>query len=293
MELRRINRRGHRAESNLTLSDIERSFASRYLIPSPYPKTNVLTFTLGYSRLQPDTSDSETLLVGVGRTRSRKRWREALGLTFERSDFVVGVDEGVSELLIPEVSYSRTRADDRIYPRKGQRLQVKLRGAAEDLLSDSTFVRTTAEAKAIRAVGERMRVITRLEAGYIWTSDFRSLPPSIRFFAGGDQSVRGYSYQELGPLDVEGNVIGGAALLAASFEVESLFLDLGRFGRWGAAAFYDIGGSSDELGGDLEEGLGIGLRWLSPIGLVRADVALATSRPGSPVSFHLMIGPDL
>ncbi len=293
LELRRINRRGHRGEGELIGSEIERSFAARYLIPGAYPRTDVLTFTLGYAEERPDTSISETAIAGAGLTRSRGRWREAFGLTFQRSDFEVGVDSGVSDLLIPDAGWSRVRADDRIYATRGERVEFGIRGAEESLGSDGSFVQVTAGAKAVRTLGDRVRAIGRVDLGRTWTSDFRRLPPRIRFFAGGDRSVRGYAYQELGPLDEEGNVIGGEALLAAGVELDSLFLDLGKLGRWGAAVFYDAGGAAEELGDRIEQGAGAGLRWLSPIGLVRADAAWAVSEPGAPVRFHLMIGPDL
>jgi translocation and assembly module TamA len=293
LELRRINRRGHRGEGEVTVSEIENSFTTRYLVPGAYPRTDVVTYTLGYSRLEPDTSVSETALAGAGLTRSRGRWREAFGLTFQRADFEVGVDSGISELLIPEASWSRVEADDRIYPLTGRRYQFKVRAADASLGSDSSFVQATAEAKLVRSLGGGVRLIGRAGVGELWTSDFRDLPPAIRFFAGGDQSVRGYGYQELGELDVEGHVIGGETLATASLEADALFLDFGRFGRWGAAAFYDVGGAAESLGDRLEQGAGVGLRWLSPIGLVRADVAWAVSEPGAPLRFHLMIGPDL
>ncbi len=293
LELRRINRHGHRGEGELTLSQIEQSFDARYLVPGAYPRTDVFTYTVGYSRLTPETSSSETALVGVGLTRSRGGWREAYGLTFQRADFEVGLDSGVSELVIPETSWSRVEADDRIYPLHGQRVQAKLRTADRSAGSDSSFFEASADAKVIRSLGGGVRLIGRAELGRLWTSDFHRLPPAIRFFAGGDQSVRGYGYQQLGELDSAGDVIGGRSLLTASLEADDLFFDFGRFGRWGAAAFYDVGGAAASLGSELHEGTGVGLRWLSPIGLVRADVAWAVSEPGDPVRFHLMIGPDL
>ncbi len=58
----------------------------------------------------------------------------------------------------------------------------------------------------------------RGEAGWMATSDFDKVPPTWRFFAGGDRSVRGYDYQSLGPLDDEGKAIGGRKLLTGSIE---------------------------------------------------------------------------
>lgn len=293
LDLRRVNRRGHRGSLGLTISEIERSFEAHYLVPGPYPRTDVVSYSLGYQEEVTDASTSETELAGVGLTQSRGRWREAFGLHYRRADYEVGVDRGISELVVAEASWSRVKADDRIYPSSGHRFQVGVRAADEALGSDSSFVQATVDAKAIRSLGSRLRAIGRVGLGRTWTSQFRQLPPEIRFFAGGDQSVRGYGYHELGRLDEEGNVIGGETQLTAGLELDSLFLDLGKLGRWGAAVFYDVGGAAASLGDGLERGAGVGVRWLSPIGPIRADVAWAVSEPDSPVRFHFTIGPDL
>lgn len=291
LEVRRVNRRGHQAEAAILGSGIEKSFVADYKIPGAYPRTDVVTLSLGYRDLDTDTSTSQTGIAGVGLTRSRGDWRESYSLTFQREDFEVGLDSGVSDLLIPRTSWSLTDADDRIFPTHGRHVELELQGAAEGVLSDTSFLRARADAKYVRSLSEDVRVLGRASAGITETDGFRSLPPTLRFFAGGDQSVRGYGYQELGPTDEAGNVIGGRALVLASVEVDWLFYE--RFGRWGLAAFYDAGNALEELAFDLESGAGAGLRWLSPIGLVRADVAFALDEPGAPARFHLTIGPDL
>jgi translocation and assembly module TamA len=290
-EWRRVNRRGHQAYADIVLSEIERSFESHYRMPAPYPRTDVIGFAAGYADQDTDTARSQTGLVSGSFSRDLGTWRESFTLGFRREDFEVGTDSGVSDLLVPEVAFGKVRSDDRIYPKWGRRLDFAARGAAEGLLTDSSFVQATARAKAIWSFG-RTRLISRADLGWTETQDFRALPASLRFFAGGDQSVRGYDYQELGPLDEEDNVIGGEALAVGSIEVDRLFFDFGRFGRWGAAAFYDIGGAAHHLGKSLESGAGVGLRWLSPIGLVRIDAAFALDRPGTPIRLHLNVGPD-
>jgi translocation and assembly module TamA len=124
--------------------------------------------------------------------------------------------------------------------------------------------------------------------GRLFTGDFRQLPPTIRYFTGGDQSVRGYRYLQLGPRDAAGNVIGGEALVAASVELDHRVLE-----SWSVALFYDVGNALDELSLSLEQGAGAGIRWLSPIGLVRLDGAFAISQTDSPFRVHFSIGPDL
>lgn len=287
-ELRRINRRGHRGETELRASQIAQSLQLSYQIPGPFPRTDVLSFNAAYQRQDTDTSLSETGLIGAQRTQSRGGWREALSLTYQREDFEVGLDNGISNLLVPGASWERVQADDRIYATNGYRLRLSLQGAEGSVLSDSSFVQGNVQAKAIRTLGGRNRVIGRAEAGYTATDEFRELPPRFRFFAGGDQSVRGFAYQALGREDEAGNVIGGESLMAASLEYERRFLE-----KWGAALFYDTGSASRSFGGVLARGAGAGVRWRSPIGPIRADVAWGLSAEGRPIRFHLNIGPDL
>jgi translocation and assembly module TamA len=121
--------------------------------------------------------------------------------------------------------------------------------------------------------------------------DFHDLPPSIRFFAGGDRSVRGYDYQSLGPKNLEGQVIGGKHLVVGSLEYEHKipYLD-----KWSLATFYDVGNAFNNFAEPrLKHGAGLGLRWLSPVGLIRIDVATALSENNYPLRLHITIGPDL
>ncbi len=120
------------------------------------------------------------------------------------------------------------------------------------------------------------------------TPSFEQLPSSVRFFSGGAQSVRGFRFQSLGPTDNNGEVVGASNLVLGSIEFEHYLND-----RWGAAVFIDVGNAIDDLNDDLEKGAGFGLRWKSPIGPVRIDLASAVSRDGNPWRIHINIGPDL
>lgn len=290
-ELRRINRQGHRGEGQVIASGIEKSLEARYVIPGPYPRTDTLTFALGYADVRPKTNVQQTGLLGVRQTRSLGAWRQSIGLSYQRERYEVGLDRGVSQLILPEVSWSRTESDDRVFPTHGRRVEVRLRGARRGFVSDATFLQVYALAKHVRTLARDVRLIARAEAGHIETSTFRLLPPSSRFFAGGDQSIRGFSYQGVGDLDEAGNIIGGTRLFTVSLEADWLFFE--KFGRWGAAVFYDAGSAGRSMSALDRRGAGAGLRWLSPIGMVRADFAVAVSEPGRPKRFHLTIGPDL
>jgi translocation and assembly module TamA len=112
----------------------------------------------------------------------------------------------------------------------------------------------------------------------------------VRFFAGGDTSVRGYAYKSLGPTDPFGNVVGGENLLVGSIELDQLIAD-----NWALAAFIDSGNAYDELKEfDTATGVGVGIRWFSPLGPIRFDVAVPLEQ-GAPDDYriHITLGPDL
>jgi translocation and assembly module TamA len=255
----------------------------------------VLDFTAAYADLRPKTSHSENLLVGPSYSFSLGRWRQAVALDYQRETYTVGIDKGTSALVIPQDTWTRVWADDRIYPSHGEKYTFIARGGAKALASDVNFAQLVADAKFVQSLDHRrrFRLISRVTGGYTATGDFRHLPPTERFFAGGDQSVRGYAYQGIGARDVKGNVIGGPDTVVGSVEVEYRLERWQALQKFGVAAFYDAGTAGFSFGGGMQQGTGLGIFWISPIGLVRVYLATALSLPGHPLRLHLTIGPDL
>jgi len=212
----------------------------------------------------------------------------SIALNYQQEDYTVADVNDDSSLLMPGVNWSRTWGKNFIYTIDGLRFDLGLRGASDKLASDTSFMQWQGGLKAISAINDRNRFIARGRLGGIRTSAFNELPSSVRFFTGGAQSVRGYAYQSLGPVDADGKVIGGRYLMVGSIEYEHSFN-----GKWGVALFYDGGNALNNLRNDLERGAGIGLRWKSPVGPVRIDLASAISRDGQPWRIHINIGPDL
>ncbi len=286
--LRRVNRHGDHADLNVTASGIEQSGVLRYLIPGPYPRTDVYTFSVGYQHLNPAVSNTKTFFTGVDRSQMRGTWRESYSLFYRREDYVVGVDRGTSNLLIPGGHWEKVVADDRIDTRNGWKLSLLAQTAVKGFVSDATFLRPDAYGKLIRSVGDGNRLIGRAELGYTATNDLRRLPPEYRFFAGGDQSIRGYGYQRIGPIDEKGGVIGGKILAVGSVEFEHRFLP-----KWGAAAFFDAGNAMNAFSEGIKKGAGAGVRWISPIGPIRVDGGYGFDSPSRGWKLHVNIGPDL
>jgi translocation and assembly module TamA len=170
----------------------------------------------------------------------------------------------------------------------GSRLSLELRSAADALLSDTTFVQALAQGKWIWSRPRGARFIVRGQLGATEERDFDELPASVRFFAGGDNSVRGYDFETLGPVDENGEVIGGSSLITGSFEYEQPLRN-----RWSMAFFVDSGNAFAESSVDASTGLGLGGRWQSPLGPIRIDVAHPLDDPTDDWRIHISLGPDL
>lgn len=283
-----VNRRGHRLNMDAEISELKDVFTVRYTVPLRDPRTERLTYTLAFDQEETDTSTSDIALLGASYVHNRGGWRETIRLNYREEQFTVGSQSGEATLLMPGIGWSRTRADDPVFTRSGHRISLDLTGATEQIVSETSFTQAVFSAKLVRGIGSRDRVLLRGETGYTIVDDFGALPPSIRFFAGGDRSVRAYDYRALGPTDENGDVIGGKYLLTGSIEYDRLIRD-----NLGVAIFYDAGNAMNDFSLPLEHGAGFGFRYRSPIGLIRVDFASALSRDGNPWRLHLVIGPDL
>ncbi len=288
-ENRRVNDRGHRFRVDYQLSEINDSLSTRYSWPIRNPGSDEIALTTSWSDDHPNDSHSETFQVGLSRTLARHSgWLETLYLKYLTESFRIGADRGDSVLLIPGITYSRVTADLRTYPSRGLRLAVDLRGADSSLLSDHEFIQLRTQVKVVTTLDSRHRFLARGDVGTTFLDPIRSLPTSVRFFAGGSQSVRGYGYNDLGPRDAQGTVVGGEHLLVGSLEYEYRFTE-----KWSGALFFDKGNAINSWQEHLKEGAGFGGRWLSPVGPIRFDLAWAISEPGTPVLLHINVGPDL
>jgi translocation and assembly module TamA len=176
--------------------------------------------------------------------------------------------------------------DDPINPREGYSFSAEVRVAPA--LGDAAFAQARLESRWLQPIGAQDRLLLRAQAGALWTDDFSSLPPQLRFFAGGDRSLRGFGYQTLGPRNSRGFVRGGEFLAIASAEYERHLFD-----EYGIAGFVDAGNAFDSGDTSLAAAIGVGVRWRSPVGLVRLDLAQPVAGDGDGLRLHLLIGPEL
>lgn len=302
IERRWVNRRGHKWKNEVVLAQRLKTVSTLYSVPLPGTNQRSLNYGATYRDSNTDTSQSRTLELVANETELWHGWTRTLGVHALSGTFTVGkignepdstpgIEHGRSTEVFGEASLSRKKADNPNFVHHGWSLSLTARSTAGTLLSDARFSQLMADAKWIDAFGanDRNRLILRGTVGVTWTNDFTALPPQLRFFAGGDRSIRGYGFQEVGPLNSFGRVIGGENLLVASTEVEHYFTR-----TWGMAAFVDAGNAFTGTNYSPVIGAGLGVRWLSPVGMIRVDVGtpIHNSRE-SGFELHLVIGPDL
>jgi translocation and assembly module TamA len=286
-ERRRINRLGHSFEAKATLSPVDSMLSAEYIIPLSRPNSYRLGFRGGYRHQETDASTTTTTSIGANLLGRRNGWRETIAIDWVSEEYTIGDETTDGSLLIPSMAWSRTVADDQIRTRKGYRLNLELRGAHSALLSDASFFQTTLDAKWIMPLWKG-RLLLRGEAGAMLIDSFEKLPASYRYYAGGDQSVRGYEYRSLGPTNSDGEVIGGPYLLTSSIEYEHPIND-----RWAVALFADAGNAFEDWNESIKTSIGPGLRWQSPVGPVRIDLAFPLDNPDESFRIHFSMGPDL
>jgi translocation and assembly module TamA len=165
-------------------------------------------------------------------------------------------------------SITRRKLDNLLSPTVGYAFNAQLGGAVLPILTDERFLRATGRIVNYRPVGSSGTFILRGEAGVVASREKVGVPSTLLFRAGGDQSVRGYAYQELG-IRQGSAIVPGRYLATASAEYQWWFKP-----PYGIAFFYDAGNAADTIK-ELhpKSGYGVGARWRSPVGPINVDVA--------------------
>jgi len=283
---RYVNSSGHKIDARMRLSEIRNDITAGYIIPGRNPRFDQFGLRTGFYDENSKTIDSSRFSFGGFWQKQIDEWEGVLSLDLEQERFSFDQDTTQTRLLIPRLQMTKTVSDNRFNTQKGYRISFGVAAASEALLSDVSLLQLNASGKRVDALGERWRLLSRVEVGTTYTSDFDRVPATLRFYAGGDNSIRGYDYQTLGPKSSSGQVIGGQHLIAGSLEVDYEFIP-----NWRLAGFVDAGNAFDDFNEKIKTSAGFGVRWQSPVGPVRLD--LATPIQDSGVRIHFTLGPDL
>ncbi|MDM7322230.1 MAG: autotransporter assembly complex family protein [Gammaproteobacteria bacterium] len=291
IEQRYLNARGDRLFGRLRGSAIDAQAEVEYRRPwltqGRSPRTDYLSAAVDYRRETVADIETETLQLRASAHDVQGFWRRQASLGWLTEVYrVEGEPEATSHLLMPALKLGyRPRRDRR---GGGWRLDWEMRGALDGLLSDTSLLQARVDASWTFPVRQHDQWLLRGSLGTSWADDFDKVPISLRYFAGGDLSVRGYGYKSLGPVNDEGAVVGGKHLVVLSAEYDWMFAD-----PWGMALFVDAGNAFNGSAIELKTGLGLGLRWRSPVGLVGLDVAHGLDNPTDAFRIHFTLGVEL
>lgn len=269
-----------------------------YRIPKDNPLNDFLNYRITYQQTRENQTDSDLIGLDIQRqwgAKAANEWDKIGFLSIQQETFTQGSQaEQTVRLVMPGFTFNRTRKRGDIFVDWGDRQQLTVQGASKDVLSDIDFFKLVMKTKWVRQF-DSQRLILRGELGAIATNDFSKVPASQRFFTGGDQSVRGFGYNELAEFETVGTgdskeieLVGGKYLYVASAEYA---VDVANSFR--ASVFVDVGNATKEFGRDIAKSVGVGVHWLSPIGNVRVYLARGKSSLETTFRVHLIIGPSL
>jgi outer membrane protein insertion porin family/translocation and assembly module TamA len=211
-----------------------------------------------------------------------------VGLNFSRNNFsnvdlaaLTAAEQEIAQdntLFVQFVEAQYNTSDSLLNPTHGTVLRGRLDNSTTALISDVSFVKLVLEARHYVPLSQRLLLATRLKLGSVEPyGSSTEIPFNVRFFAGGPGSVRGFQLNRLGPLNADGDPIGGLSLIEGSVE-----LRFPLFGDFGAVLFLDFGNVFSSAFtyrlGDLRYAAGPGLRYNTPVGPLRLDVGIIVDR---------------
>lgn len=294
----RINRHGHSQETRLQYSRINPSGRVTYKIPLSDPLNDVLQLTARVEDNEFGDLDSNQQELGMRREIKRDDWIYSYSLrALNESWDAQGLNRDNSYLL-PGFSLSqRVHQGALVNPTAGFSHWYRAEVGSQDVGSDVDLLRLTANYGFIHTFAERHRLVLRTDIGAVFLdqNDRDQLAPSLNFFTGGSQSIRGYSYQSIGNettlVGDDGEditlVVGGERLLTGSVEYQ---YSINK--NWRGALFVDAGDAFDEGEFETNVGAGFGVHYVTQIGAIRLDLANPVTDDNPSWRFHLSIGAE-
>lgn len=279
VNFRRTTDTGQHFDAQLKLSSVLSGLAAKYYFPGKNPLTDFWTVGLNIQKFMPKNGSSNSKSVSVGYLTKYKDIQGNLNLNYLVENYnVEDSPNQKSRLLYPSLNLTYSKADDVLNPSTGKAISLNLQGAANTLFSSTSFLQGDLKAKYLFSPTTFNAILLRGGVGYTVVHNIDQLPLSMRFFAGGLNSIRGFPDSSIGP---------GKYLQTASVEYRNKMV-----GNWNAALFYDVGNASDHYGSGINRGDGVGIIYNSVLGPIKLYVARAESKPSKPKSIEFSIGPE-
>ena len=302
LERRYLNSRGHKGLAQLDYAEKRKTLTLQHRIPAFAWRDGWYTTSLQAYDEQTEYIDTRRYEAVFSRNGQYNRDLNLVASVHALQErWAYAIDDRLRPVTLyrqatyfyPSIVAEYINADDRIQPRDGYGATATLRGGLQGVGSDANFAQLHVRGSWFKGLGVRSRLIVRGEVGATFTDELVDIPPTLRFYAGGDRSVRGYEYREIGPRisAVPGRddfALGAKNVITAGVEYEQYLND-----SWGFAAFVDGGSAFDGQLDRWRKGVGLGLRWKSPVGPLRVDIGRGLDDPDSSFTLHVNLGADL
>ena len=288
-----INSRGHSFRTNLYISAPKQAIEATYRMPLlKNPLNYYYDFSTGWEGEKANDTDTKELTLSALRYwNNAQGWQYFGGLRARYDSFTQAEVTDKTLLFYPTIGFTRTRLRGGTFATWGDVQKITFDVGNKAVLSETSFMKVQASSAWIRTYADNHRIIARAEIGYLHTKNIEKIPPALRFFAGGDRSVRGYGYKKIAPRDAQNRLVGGSRLLAGSLEYQYQF-----YPNWWGATFADSGlAANDFTTKALRYGAGIGVRWASPIGAIKFDIAtpICDKDNSKNIQFYIGLGTEI
>jgi len=295
-----INRYGHKQKTKITYSKINPVGQFNYTIPLSHPLNDILQFEV---RLEDDVYgdiSSKYWSTKLGRVNNTNGLIREYFLRYLEEKWQRNNIDYNTHYLLPGITWSKVqRKGDPVNPSAGFSQYYHIEASHTAIGADINIIRFNARWKYITSWGDKHRFIARAEIGFLAPdhAEFGKISPSLRFFAGGDQSIRGFAYQSIGStlpntVATDNNIkkeitVGGTRLSVGSVEYQYLFAE-----KWRAAIFVDGGSAFRKNEFKAVYSIGPGIHYISPVGAIRLDVGYSISKDNPSWRIHFNLGAE-
>jgi len=279
LSLRHLNDSGAHFESQVSISQVLSGLTANYYVPGQNPLTDTWVYSANYNLFLPSHGKSHVVKFTGGYETKTPNTQLTINLNalIERF-YVTQTTWQTSHLLFPQLNYNYLNTDNRLNPTRAININFNVSAGSQALASSTSYLQTDLKMKGLYAFSDFGRIILRGEVGMTAVHNLPVFPLSMRFFAGGMGSVRGFADSGIGP---------GKYLEVASVEYQQKLK-----GNLYAGVFYDVGRATDHFDTPYSRGVGLGLVYNTPIGPLKLYLAQAISKSDRPRSVEFSIGPE-
>ncbi len=285
-----LNESGHSLSTQAQISQLTQDAQIVYKIPRRDPNLDYYYINVAQTHTDFNDTLSDRSHLSFHYVANRTGvWRRDYSLRAEYEDYEQGSEVGYAWNLMPALMLSRRESSGGFDPKRGYSINFEVLGASS-AISDYTFARAMGTFRGVISPTANTRLVMRLQQGALIGPAAQAVPPSLRFFAGGDQSIRGYGYMDEAPRN-SGGLKGGRYLTTGSLEYQ---FPCG-IANSRLALFVDAGMATDSYSDyqdDLLFGPGFGYRYVSPYGTVRVDLGFGVDKDPTDVRLHFAFGPE-